>query len=178
MTHWKVLDERTLLERKWLTITEQHVELPRDVKMEFHLVSSPDWTSVLALTAERQVVIVEQYRHALGGVSRELPAGVIDPGESPLQAAQRELKEETGYSATDWRVLQVVRTEPVRHTNSAHFFFAADARRTQEPTPMEDETIQVRLLDVGELLRWVDDGRIVHGVHVGAILLAARRGWI
>ncbi len=178
VTNWKVLSERVVLERKWLTITEQRVALPRDVELEFHLVSSPDWTSVLALTPEREVVVVEQYRHALGGISRELPAGVIDPGETPLQAAKRELREETGYASEDWRVLSVVRTEPVRHTNSAHFFFAADAVRTQDPTPMEDESIQVRLAGTEELLRWVDNGEVVHGIHVGAILMAARRGWI
>ena len=123
VTNWKVLRERVVLERKWLTITEQRVALPRNVELEFHLVSSPDWTSVLALTPERQVVVVEQYRHALQGISRELPAGVIDPGETPLQAAKRELLEETGYASDDWRVLSVVRTEPVRHHQHRTFLF-------------------------------------------------------
>ncbi len=178
MIPWKVLESKILLERKWLTITEQRVALPRAVEMEFHQVRSPDWTSVLARTQTGDVVLVEQYRHGLGGLSLELPAGVIDPGESPLQAAKRELLEETGYSSEDWRELQVVNTEPVRHTNRAHFFFAANAKQTQEPTPMEDENIVVRLSPAAALLDSVDRGAIVHGVHVGAILLAARRGWI
>lgn len=179
MEPWKVLQEATLLERKWLRVRQQRVQLASGgVIDEFHLIDAPSWTAVLALRDDGMVVLVEQYRHGLGGVTRELPAGVIDEGESPQEAAARELREETGHAADDWRPILSVQTEPVRHTSRAHFFFAKGARAVAAPTPMPDENIRVTLVPVATLLEDVDRGAMVHGMHIGAILLAARRGWL
>jgi 8-oxo-dGTP pyrophosphatase MutT (NUDIX family) len=179
MDPWRIKTSRRLLERRWLVLHEQHVVLPWGGEIdEFHLIESPDWVGVLALTAGRQAVVVEQYRHGLGGKSRELPAGIIDTGETPLDTARRELLEETGYAADDWRAVVSVATEPSRHTNRAHFFFATGARRVAEPQLDSSERIDVTLVSVAELLLDVDEGRITHGVHIGAILLCERRGWL
>ncbi|MBW2455573.1 MAG: NUDIX hydrolase [Deltaproteobacteria bacterium] len=179
MEGWRVLTSRRLLERRWLTIFEQHVALPTGVEIEeFHLVDAPDWVAILALTETGDVLLVDQYRHGLGGVSRELPAGVIDEGEAPLQTAQRELLEETGYEAPEWCPLLSVATEPSRHTNTAHFFLARGARRVAEPQGDVDEHIEVTSCSPQALLDAVDAGRIAHGIHIAAILTAHRRGWL
>jgi 8-oxo-dGTP pyrophosphatase MutT (NUDIX family) len=179
MTPWRVAADKRLLERRWLTLREQHVVLPNGVAIEeFHLIGAPDWVAVVALTDDGEVLLVDQYRHGIGGVSRELPAGVIDDGETALQAAERELREETGYAAASWQPLLTVATEPSRHTNRAHFFFATGARRVAEPSGDASENIAVCLLPPRELIQGIDRGELLHGVHVGAILLAARRGWL
>lgn len=181
MKPWQVLESRTLVERPWLRVDEQRVALPHGGTInEFHLITSPDWVAVLALTEAGRVVLVEQYRHGAAKTSRELPAGVIDPGETPLAAAQRELLEETGHaaSADDWQPLITVQTEPARHTTRAHFFFARRAKRVSEPRVDANENIDVHLLTVDELLTSIDEGQLFHGVHVGAILTAERRGWL
>jgi 8-oxo-dGTP pyrophosphatase MutT (NUDIX family) len=179
MKAWQVIESRTLLERRWLRIEEQRIGLPQGGEIgEFHLIDGPDWAGVLALTHAGEVVLVEQYRHGAARVSRELPAGVIDAGESPRTAAERELREETGYAASDWRPLLEVATEPARHTTRAHFFFAGGAERAGEPRVEASENIAVRLASVSELLQAMDAGEILHGVHVGAILTAWRRGWL
>jgi len=177
MDGWRVLGSRRLLERRWLTIVEQHVALPSGVEIEeFHVVEEPDWVAILALTPAGDVVVVDQYRHGFGAVSRELPAGVIDPGETPLQTAQRELREETGYEAPEWRPLLRVATEPHRHTNDAHYFVATGARRVAAPRCEPDEQIEVTPMSPEALLAAVDAGAIVHGLHVAAILMAHRQG--
>jgi len=174
---WTVRQSRVLLDRKWLTLREDHVVLPSGHEIEeFHVVDTRNWVAVLALTEAGQIVVVDQYRHGLGRVSRELPAGVIDRGETPRDAAERELLEETGYAADEWQLLSDVSTEPSRHTTRAIFYFAGAARRVGAPEPEASEDIQVRLLSTRELLEEVDRGGIQHGVHIGAILLAARRG--
>lgn len=179
MATWKVLKSETLLQRPWLTIREQEVSLPNgNVIDAFHLVESPDWTGVLALTDCGEVVLVEQYRHGYGGLSVELPAGVVDPGEEPLAAAKRELLEETGHVAEDWLPLISVCVEPSRNTNQAHFFFARGARRVQEQQLDPSEDLKVRLLPVADLLGALEQNLVAHGVHVAAILMAARRQWI
>ena len=107
-----------LLERPWLKLREDRVTLPGRIEaFDFHVVEMPEWVGILAVTEHEQVLFVEQYRHGCGRVSLELPAGVIDPGEHPLAAAQRELLEETGYAAEDWRPLiaAFARTEPLQY---------------------------------------------------------------
>lgn len=177
MRAWTVLKSRVLLERRWLRLREDHVRLPSGAEIDaFHVIEGRDWAAVLALTEGSRVVLVDQYRHGLSGVSRELPAGVVDPGETPLETAQRELLEETGYRAGQWLPLCSVSTEPSRHTTRAHFFLARDARRVSAPKLEESEHIEVALVEPRELLQLVRSGRIQHGVHIGAILLAAHLG--
>lgn len=177
MKPWRIVESAVVLERQWLTVRQQRIELPHGGEIdEFHLIVAPDWTAIVAVTDDEQLVMVEQYRHGAGGVSRELPAGVIDAGESVLDAAVRELREETGYEASDWEPLIAVNTEPSRHTNRAHFFFARGARRVAEQKLDASEHIRVVLVPVAEILPSIERGEILHGVHVGALLLAGSRG--
>lgn len=177
MTAWRVIASRCVLARRWLTLHEQHVRLPTGAEIEeFHLIESPDWVGVLAITEARQVVMVEQYRHGAGRSGLELPAGVVDEGETPLEAARRELAEETGFGARTLTPLSTVFPEPARHTNRAHFFVATDAFAVGEPRLDESEQLSVRLLTPPELIGAIDSGAIVHAAHVGAILLASHRG--
>jgi ADP-ribose pyrophosphatase len=177
MKPWLVKKSETVVERKWLTVKEQHIELPHGGEIpEFHLIESPDWASALALTDEGQIVLVDQYRHGAGRVSRELPAGMIDHGDTPEQAARRELEEETGFVADHWEHLFTINTEPARHTSHAHFYFAKGARRASAQRMDPSEFIDVVLLDTKDILMAIADGTILHGVHVGAIMLAVAKG--
>ncbi|HMY18398.1 MAG TPA: NUDIX hydrolase [Polyangium sp.] len=179
MKPWSVLRSQTIVDRKWLTVKEQHIALPHGGEIgEFHLIESPDWASTLAITETGRLVMVDQYRHGAARVSRELPAGMIDPGETPEQAARRELEEETGYVAEHWEHLLTINTEPARHTNRAHFYFAKGARLAGDQRVEPSEFIHVALVEPNELLRAIADGTIVHGVHVGAIMLAVARGLV
>lgn len=174
-----MLDSKLLVSERWLQLRQDRVRLGNGHEIErFHVISAPDWAGVLCVTDASEVVLVRQYRHGIAQPSLELPAGVIEPHETPEEAARRELAEETGYESRDWVRIQTVSTEPARHTTQAHFFCARGATPSLKPAPEESEVLELVKVPLADIARLVTDGSIVHGVHVGAILHALHRGLI
>jgi len=174
---WQVLERKTLVSKHWLTLYEDRVRLANGHEIdEFHVVEGPSWAGVLSVTDDDRVVLVRQYRHGIASETLELPAGVLEPGELPLEAARRELREETGFTPRTLEPIATLATEPSRHTVRAHFFCAKGCRLTESRDPDASEDIEVVLVPRIELGKMVDSGQIVHAVHVAAILLAERRG--
>jgi 8-oxo-dGTP pyrophosphatase MutT (NUDIX family) len=172
-----VLERKTLVERRWMTVHEDRVLLANGREMgEFHVVEAPNWAGIVCVTADAEIVLVRQYRHGIRGNSLELPAGVMEAGEEPLVAAQRELCEETGYLAERWEPVMAFATEPSRQTVRAHFFCALDATPTGTRSLDESEDIDVVRVPCKSVVGLIERGEITHGVHVGAILFAAQRG--
>ena len=97
---WKVLFSEYLIKRPWLTVRRDKLQLSTGkIIPEYYVLEYPDWVNVTAITKEGQIVMERQYRHGAGSTNYEIPSGVMEKGETPLEAAQRELLEETGYAA-------------------------------------------------------------------------------
>lgn len=174
---WEVLSERRLVDNPWLRVFEQRVRLANGVEIEgFHLIDGPEWAAVIAITQQDEVLFVRQYRHGVGEASLELPAGVIERNEDPAVAAARELKEETGFAVRSLEPLLIMNTEPARHTTRAHFFVAHGAYRVAEARPEATELIELQPIPTAQIGAALDAGRIRHGIHIAALLFAARRG--
>lgn len=179
MVPWQVLEQRQLVQSSFLRVREDRVRLGNGAEIEdFCVIEAPDWAAVLCVTPRREVVLVRQYRHGIVGDSLELPAGALEPGEAPLAGAQRELLEETGYASSGWRHILTASVDPSRQTARAHFYCATDAEPAAAPRLDASEEIETLLLSKSEVLGLIDEGRLAHGVHVAAILMAARRGYI
>jgi 8-oxo-dGTP pyrophosphatase MutT (NUDIX family) len=128
-----------------------------------------DWCNVVALTPDERVVFVWQYRFGTDSLSLEIPGGMIDPGESPEQAAVRELREETGYEADSIELLLSTEPNPAVQNNRCFTFLARGARKTRATgfdAQEELETTLVPAARVGELL---DSGEVTHGIVQGAL---------
>ncbi|HJT25718.1 MAG TPA: NUDIX hydrolase [bacterium] len=134
----------------------------------FFVLSTRDWINIVALTKEKKVIMVSQYRHGTGEVSLEVPGGAVDEGEPPLEAAKRELREETGYESSQWHALGVVRPNPAILSNTCHLFLALDAERTTELDLDEAEELEVSLHDLKEISQMIRDGHIQHSLVVAA----------
>jgi ADP-ribose pyrophosphatase len=132
---------------------------PRNGKVLQALVlEAPDWVNMVALTEEGRIVAVRQFRFGVRAFSLEIPAGLVDPGETPLQAARRELEEETGYTTGEWVSMGWSYANPAFLTNRVHHFLARNARRTGEPHPEEGEDLACAELTFDEVRRAVRDG--------------------
>lgn len=100
MKKWKTLDSEFLVDAPWLKVAKEKCELPNGkVIDDFYTLWQPDWVLILARTKDGKWIMTEQYRHGTGGLEVEFPAGIINAGESPEQAALRELQEECGYTS-------------------------------------------------------------------------------
>ena len=119
------------------------------------------------------VVMERQYRHAANQYLWELPAGKIDAGEEPLDAAKRELIEETGYRAKKWRPLVEYFASPGFLGEAMKVFLAEDLR-AGDAQPEEDEEIELRLVRFSDVLKMIDKGAILDGKTLTSILLYAR----
>src|SRR4051812_34321422 len=89
----------------------------------FSLIDAVDWVNIIALTADEQVVLVRQYRVGIDALCLEIPGGMVDPGETPMEAAVRELREETGYSGGHWKQIGTIAPNPAIQNNWLHTLY-------------------------------------------------------
>lgn len=153
---WDIVESQYLIERPWLTARKDIVRLPNGkINPEFYILEYPDWVNVIAITKEGDFVMVEQYRHGLNDIYTELVAGVIEKGEDPMEAAKRELLEESGYGEGDWELLTVISQNPSTTNNLTHCFLAKNVELISTQHLDDTEDIAVVLLtekEVKELL--------------------------
>ena len=149
---WDTLESQYLFRRPWLTVRRDKVRLPDGrINPEHYVLEYPDWVNILAITEKGEFVMIEQYRHGLDDVYIELAAGVVEKDEEPLDAARRELLEETGYSGGDWELLMVISQNPSISNNLTHCFLARNVVPTANQSLDSCEDIAVRLLSEDEV---------------------------
>ncbi len=133
------------------------------------VLETPDWVNVVALTKERELVVVHQYRFGSRAVTIEIPGGMVDAGEEHGQAARRELREETGYTAPRWTYLGSVEPNPAFHTNLCHHWLAEDASLTHEQGLDMGEDIVIETIPIDEIGAMVARGEIRHSLVITAL---------
>lgn len=169
---WKVLSSRYLeKDPPWCTLRVDTMELPNGEILEnYYVMEYPDWVTVIALTRDLKLVMVDQYRHALGLVGTELPAGVIDDVDpDPLFAAKRELLEETGFGNGEWESYMQISANPGTHTNMNHIFLARNVEKIQEQELDRTEDIHVKLMDINDVKNLLEQNKIYQSMHAAPL---------
>ncbi|HXZ28845.1 MAG TPA: NUDIX hydrolase [Terriglobales bacterium] len=168
----RVLSSRAVFRGPVFYVTSERVLEPGGIRARRDVVRHPGSIVILAVDDSRRsprVLLERQYRHATGGYTWELPAGSIDPGESELAAAKRELLEETGYRARRWQRALKFFSSP-GFLDETMSVYLARGLRPGHAQPEEDEVITVRFFPVPAAVRMVMQGRVQDGKTIAGLL--------
>ncbi|HEX7478077.1 MAG TPA: NUDIX hydrolase [Polyangiales bacterium] len=177
---WKKHSRKVLSEHRIFTLLCEHFESPRTGKdLDATIIVAPDWVNVIALTDDARCVLIKQYRFGTDCVTLEIPGGIIDPGETPVQAALRELREETGYASSRWTSLGSIAPNPAFERNRLHSYLAEGCVRVGDQQQDAGEDIEVVLVDESDIDGLLARGALDHALVVFAFqkLALLRRGF-
>jgi ADP-ribose pyrophosphatase len=148
----------------------------REDEEPYYSLRLPDYSAVVAITEEQRVLIVRQYRPAVEHDTLEFPSGLVDAGETPLEAARRELLEETGYATEEWEELGGMEPDVGRLGNRIWTCVAKGVRRVEGHIP--EDGIAVLTWSLEELVQAMTNGTFDHALHVAVIMMAVLKGAI
>lgn len=161
---WKILCSDYLIRNRWLTVRKDYVRLPSGTEIDdFYVLEYPDWVTVIAITESGRYVMERQYRHGIQKTCYELCGGTVEKGESILETAKRELREETGYEGGEWTLYSETAPNPAAMTNMCYTFVAKGVRRVGEQQLDHTEDIDVLEMTEEELLSTMLAGQITQG---------------
>ncbi|OPJ56963.1 NUDIX hydrolase [Alkalithermobacter paradoxus] len=171
-----ILEEKTLSSEKIyngkiINLRIDTVELPDHKYQKREIVEHPGAVAILPITDNNEIIMIKQYRKTVEEVLWELPAGKLEVGEDPKKCAIRELKEETGYSAQKIELLNIFYTSPGFSDEKMYLYLAKELNEGN-PTPDEDEYVEIYKVKIEEALKMIEDGKIKDSKTIVGILLS------
>ena len=170
---WKILESTFVIDNQWCRVKQDRVQLPSGLIVDDYFVNiRPEIVLILPITQNQEVVFVRQYRHGVEEILIELPAGTFDPKqESSINAAHRELEEETGYQATELIPLTKIYDNPVKDKTLIHLFRATNVIPTGQQNLDITEEIEVILIPLSEIKAHILSGNIQVAGTISALLI-------
>lgn len=171
---YRTVSSREIFDGRIVRLRIDTLTMPDGGTADREICGHDDAVAVVAVDSENQIVLVRQYRHAVGERLWELPAGLCDiDGEPPLETGRRELLEETGLEATDWRDVVEIVPSPGFSTERVRIYLATGLREVGRPEATHEEAdMEIVRIPFDEAVDAVLDGRIVNGIAVSGILAA------
>ena len=176
---WKLLNRWEIFKNRFVTLRVDQCELPDGrIMPNYYTLDFVDWIQVVAITPDNKMILIRQYRHGAGDVLLEIPGGTTDPGdeqEDPLVAAKRELREETGYESSEWEYVKFHYPNPAFQNNKMHLYVAKNCKKAGDPQLDEFEDIEVELMNVKDVYKAVDAGKITHTLVLTGLFFAREK---
>ena len=168
LTPWKILESKYLHPRFRL----DKCELPNGNFLQAIVFEFRSWANILAVTKNNEAVLIRQYRHGVQDVMWEIPGGVVEDGEYPIESVKRELLEETGYTSSNIISLGKFHPNPALQTNTMYCYLALDSEKVGEQHLDGAEEIEVHLVPLDELIPMIKQGEFLHALQVAALFHA------
>jgi 8-oxo-dGTP pyrophosphatase MutT (NUDIX family) len=166
---WKILESHFIHQN----VRIDKCELPNGMTIDGFVLEYGDWATVIALTKQHEVVLVRQYRHGAQKVILELPGGALDArDENPLQAARRELLEETGYASDNFIQIGCVSPNPANQTNLIYSFLALEAEKVSCQALDDTEDMEVVLKPLEEVITMAKNSELFQSMQVSTVFFA------
>jgi 8-oxo-dGTP pyrophosphatase MutT (NUDIX family) len=166
---WKILESHNIHKN----VRIDQCELPNGMTIDGFVLEYGDWAMVIALTKQGEVVLVRQYRHGAQKVILELPGGAMEAcDENPLQAARRELMEETGYASDNFVQIGCVSPNPANQTNLIYSFLALDAEKVSDQALDDTEDMEVVLKPLQEVITMAKNSELFQSLQVSTVFFA------
>ncbi len=171
---WKTLSSEQLFNDRWFKVRKESCETPAGkIVNPYYVYDFPTWVGAVPVTEDGKIIMVRQYRHALGETCIEIPGGCVDDTDkNNKDAIARELLEETGYVFSEYKYLGRISPNPSTNSNLLHMFLAIGGTKIAEQQLDENEEIEIVLLSIDELKQLVKENKIVQAMHVSCILYA------
>ncbi len=172
---WKPITRKSIFSTRIFDIHEITSCSPENTESTFYTLHASDWVIILPVLKDGNGVdlflMVKQWRHGAQEMSIEFPGGVIDPGETPEQAAERELREETGFTSGRLVLAGTISPNPAIMDNHCHIFFAEELENVHKTDMDDDEYIAAEAIPVPLVIEQMGKGGYIHGLMSAALFL-------
>ena len=174
---WQTLSSKYLFNDQWFKVRKEAYQTPTGKIVEpYYVYEFPTWVGVVPVTEEGKIVMIKQYRHAIGEVCIEIPGGCVDDTDKDHEtAAARELLEETGYTFSSYDYLGKISPNPSTNTTFLHMFLARGGKKVAQQKLDANEEIEIVLLSIAELKALVKGHKIVQSMHLCCIMYALEK---
>ncbi|MFT3947652.1 MAG: NUDIX hydrolase [Agriterribacter sp.] len=174
---WKVLSSSYLFKDLWFTVRKDKCITPENTIVDpYYVYEFPTWVTVVALTEDNKVIMVRQYRHALGETLLEIPGGCVDDTDTSLEkAVARELLEETGYVCNQYDYLGKISANPSTNNNIMHMYLARNGKKIKEQELDHNEEIEVYLLTIDEIKQLLKNNQVLQAMHATCLFYALNK---
>lgn len=174
---WKTLSSEYLFRDLWFKVRKERCETPEGKIVDpYYVYEFPNWVTAVALTEDGQIIMEQQYRHALGEVCIEIPGGCVDDTDASFEdAIRRELLEETGYAFSSFEYLGKISANPSTNANLMHMFLAKGGKKVTEQHLDPNEEIKVSLHSVEEVREMLLKNEIIQAMHVTCLMYAFKK---
>jgi ADP-ribose pyrophosphatase len=174
---WKIKDSEIVADCKVFSVQRNHSVRDSDgAEFPFYRLQNTDWVNIIPITKAGEVVLIEQYRHGIEGITLEIPGGMVDEDEDAKVAAERELIEETGYVPKEMILLGKCHPNPAIQQNWVYHYLATDCEKLHEPEFDATESVWTSLVPLDDIQNLIADGKITHSLVIAAFYWLSLNG--